>query len=169
VATLPNGDVAGSLEGHEPATGRSAVGSGKGEAAAVRQCADAAEGLSGPAQRFESAYRKAGRNFHWHSPNYSSRAIHEPEPNDGNNDAPLALSRRGVSLDDRTPELEAAIRAQDAVIAEAQRLLAGCRQPGGLTRDALIDELRKLFDGRQQRDAQRLSREALGEDFGNIA
>jgi hypothetical protein len=56
-----------------------------------------------------------------------------------------------VSLDDRTPELEAAIRAQDAVIAEAQRLLAGCRQPGGLTRDALIDELRKLFDGRQQR------------------
>jgi|ERR1700722_5004394 hypothetical protein len=48
VATLPNGDVAGSLEGHEPATGRSAVGSGKGEAAAVRQCADAAEGLSGP-------------------------------------------------------------------------------------------------------------------------
>jgi hypothetical protein len=54
-------------------------------------------------------------------------------------------------LDDRTPELEAAIRAQDAVIAEAQRLLAGCRQPGGLTRDALIDELRKLFDGRQQR------------------
>ena len=38
-----------------------------------------------------------------------------------------------MSLDDRTPELEAAIRAQDAVIAEAQRLLAGCRQPGGAT------------------------------------
>jgi hypothetical protein len=29
--------------------------------------------------------------------------------------------------------------------------------------------LRKLFDGPQERDAQRLSREALGEDFGNNA
>jgi hypothetical protein len=72
-------------------------------------------------------------------------------------------------MDDRTAELEAAIRAQDAVIAEAQRLLADGRRPGGLSRDALIDELRKLFDGPRQRDAQRLSREALGEDFGNNA
>jgi hypothetical protein len=29
--------------------------------------------------------------------------------------------------------------------------------------------LRKLLDGPKQRDAQRLSREALGEDFGNNA
>jgi hypothetical protein len=72
-------------------------------------------------------------------------------------------------LDDRTVELEAAVRAQDAVIAEAQRLLADCLRPGGLSRDALIDALRKLFDGPQERDAQRLSREALGEDFGNNA
>jgi hypothetical protein len=72
-------------------------------------------------------------------------------------------------LDDRTAELEAAIRAQDAVIAEAQRLLADCLRPGGLGPDALLDELRKLLDGPRQRDAQRLSREALGEDFGNNA
>ena len=72
-------------------------------------------------------------------------------------------------MDDRTAELEAAIRAQDAVIADAQRLLADCLRPGGLSRDCLIDALRKLFDGPQERDAQRLSREALGEDFGNNA
>jgi hypothetical protein len=84
--------------------------------------------------------------------------------------APLQRYRgRGEPLDDRTAELEAAIRAQDAVIAEAQRLLADCLRPGGLSRDALINELRKLLDGPQQRDAQFLSREALGEDFGNNA
>jgi hypothetical protein len=75
----------------------------------------------------------------------------------------------GEPLDDRTAELEAAVRAQDALIAEAQRLLADHVRPGGLGRDALIKELRKLLDGPKQRDAQRLSREALGEDFGNNA
>jgi hypothetical protein len=83
--------------------------------------------------------------------------------------AALALSRRGESLDDRIVELEAAVRAQDALIAEAQRLLTDTLRPGGLSRDALIDKLRKLLDGPQQREAQRLSREALGEDFGNNA
>jgi hypothetical protein len=70
---------------------------------------------------------------------------------------------------DRTTELEAAVRAQDALIAGAQRLLIDSLRPGGLSRDALIDELRKLLDGAQQREAERLSREALGEDFGNNA
>jgi hypothetical protein len=72
-------------------------------------------------------------------------------------------------LDDRTAELEAAIRAQDALIAEGQRLLTDCLRPGGLSRDALIDKLHELLDGPQQREAQRLSREALGKDFGNNA
>jgi hypothetical protein len=48
-------------------------------------------------------------------------------------------------------------------------LLAECLRPGGLSSDALIKELHRLLDGPQQRDAQRLSREALGEDFGNNA
>jgi hypothetical protein len=33
----------------------------------------------------------------------------------------------------------------------------------------LIDSLLKLFDGPQQREVQQISREALGEDFGNNA
>ena len=75
----------------------------------------------------------------------------------------------GEPLDDRIAELEAAIRAQDAVIAEAQQLLADTLRSDGLSRDALIDELRKLLDGPKQRVTQLLSREALGEDFGNNA
>src|ERR1700677_916606 len=76
---------------------------------------------------------------------------------------------RGAAMTDRTAELEAAVRAQDALIAEAQRLLTDSLRPDGLSRDALIDELRKLLDGPRQREAERLSREALGEDFGNNA
>ena len=72
-------------------------------------------------------------------------------------------------MTDRTVELEAALRAQDALIAEAQRLLSDSQRPSGLSRDALIETLRKLLDGPQQREAQRLLREALGEDFGNNA
>ena len=72
-------------------------------------------------------------------------------------------------MTDRTAELEAALHAQDALIAEAQRLLTDALRPGGLSRDALIDELRKLLDGAPQREAQRLVREALGEDPGNVA
>ena len=143
--------------------------SGKGEPRPFAQCGDAAEGLSGPAQRFHSAYREAGRNFHWLSPRCPNRTICEGELEDGNNGAALALSRMGEPLDDRIAELEAAIRAQDAVIAEAQRLLADTLRSGGLSRDALIDELRKLLDGPKQRVTQLLSREALGEDFGNNA
>jgi hypothetical protein len=48
-------------------------------------------------------------------------------------------------------------------------LLTDSLRPGGLSRDALIDELRKLFDGPEQREAERLLGEALGEDFGNNA
>jgi hypothetical protein len=72
-------------------------------------------------------------------------------------------------MTDRTAELEAALRAQDALIAEAQRLLTDSLRPGGLSRDTFIDELRKLLNGASQREAQRLVREALGEDPGNVA
>jgi hypothetical protein len=71
-------------------------------------------------------------------------------------------------MNDRIAELEAAIRAQDNLIAEAQGLLARY-----LTKEiespTLVDNLLKLFDGPQQREVQRLSREALGGDFGNNA
>jgi hypothetical protein len=71
-------------------------------------------------------------------------------------------------MTDRTVELEAAVRAQDALIAEAQGLLT--RYLAKRTKQAeLIDNLLWLFDGPQQREAQRLVREALGEDFGNNA
>jgi hypothetical protein len=48
----------------------------------------------------------------------------------------------------------AAVRAQDALIAEAQRLLSDIVRPGGLSRDALVDALRKLFEGPKRREAQ---------------
>jgi hypothetical protein len=143
--------------------------SGKGEAAAVRQCGGAAEGLSGPALRFEPHIGRRGEiSTGFLQPASGAQSARRNPTTETM--APLQRYRgRGEPLDDRTAELEAAIRAQDAVIAEAQRLLADCQRPGGLSRDALIEELRKLFDGPPQRDAQRLSREALGEDFGNNA
>ena len=102
-------------------------------------------------------------------PTYASRAIREPERNHGNNGDRSDVIAGGAAMTDRSAELEIAVRAQDALIAEAQRLLTDYLRPGGLSGDALIDELRKLFQGPRQREAQRLSREALGEDFGNNA
>jgi hypothetical protein len=72
-------------------------------------------------------------------------------------------------MTDRTAELEAAVRAQDGLIAEAQRLLADGQRANGLNRDTLITQLRALLEGPRQREAQRLAPEALGEDPGNIA
>jgi hypothetical protein len=70
--------------------------------------------------------------------------------------------------DKRTLKLEAALRAQAALTAEAQAQIARY-----LSREiellALADGLIRLFDGPQERDAQRLAHEALGEDFGNNA
>jgi hypothetical protein len=45
-------------------------------------------------------------------------------------------------MTDRTAELEAAVRARDALIAEAQRLLAECLRADGSGRDTLITQLR---------------------------
>jgi hypothetical protein len=68
----------------------------------------------------------------------------------------------------RTEHLEPAIRAQNALISEAQaeitRYLAK-----EIEASELVDRLIRLLDGPQQREAQRLAREALGEDFGNNA
>jgi hypothetical protein len=72
-------------------------------------------------------------------------------------------------MTDRTAEFETAIRAQAGLISEAQELPTRY-----LTKDieapALIDGLLKLLDGPEQREAERLAREALGEkEPGNIA
>jgi hypothetical protein len=71
-------------------------------------------------------------------------------------------------MNDRTAELDAAVRAQDALIAAAQELLTRY-----LTKQIesaeLVVSLLTLLDGPRQRETQRLVREALGEDFGNNA
>jgi hypothetical protein len=72
-------------------------------------------------------------------------------------------------MNDRSSELEAAVRAQDALIAEAQRLLKAYVEAKRVHPDAVINDLLWLFDGPRQREAQRLVREALGEDFGSNA
>jgi hypothetical protein len=69
---------------------------------------------------------------------------------------------------DRTAKLEAALRAEDALIVEAQVLLMRYLAQE-IEAPALVDGLRRLLDGPQQREAQRRAREALGEDFGNNA
>jgi hypothetical protein len=66
-------------------------------------------------------------------------------------------------MTDRTAELEAAVRAQDALIAEAQCLLTDYLSKRTESAE-LIDGLLTLFDGPRQREAQRLVREALGEE-----
>jgi hypothetical protein len=72
-------------------------------------------------------------------------------------------------MTDRTAELEAAVRAQDALIAEAQRILKAYVEAKRVHPDAVINDLLWLFDGPRQREAQRLVREALGDDPGNVA
>ena len=69
---------------------------------------------------------------------------------------------------ERTTGLEAAVRAQDEIIAEAQGLLTRYLAKE-IELPALLDRLLTLFDGPRQREVQRLAREALGEDFGNNA
>jgi hypothetical protein len=54
------------------------------------------------------------------------------------------------------------------LIVEAQRLLANYFSKQTEPAD-LINNLPWLFGGPAQREAQRLAREALGEDFSNVA
>ena len=75
---------------------------------------------------------------------------------------------KAPKMNDRIAEHEAAVRAQYNLIAEAQRLLTRYLSKE-IELPTLVDNLLKLFDGPRQREVQRLSREALGEDFGNNA
>jgi hypothetical protein len=58
--------------------------------------------------------------------------------------------------------LEAALIAHAALRVQAERLIAAYVAPES-NREAIINELITLFDGPQQRDAQRLAAEALDE------
>jgi hypothetical protein len=89
----------------------------------------------------------------------------EPSPIGGSSSDVCAFSR----MNDRTTELESAVRAQSALIFEAQTLLAAYLAKD-LESPALIDRLSRLLNGPQEREADRLAREALGENEpGNIA
>jgi hypothetical protein len=72
-------------------------------------------------------------------------------------------------MNDRTAEFEAAIRAQAGLISGAQELLTRYLSKE-IEAPALIDSLLRLLDGPEQREADRIAREALGEkEPGNIA
>jgi hypothetical protein len=70
-------------------------------------------------------------------------------------------------MTDRIEQLESAVRAEDALIIEAQRLLTNYLSKQTEPAD-LINNLLWLFDGPQQREAQRLAAEALG-DVGDLS
>jgi hypothetical protein len=65
-------------------------------------------------------------------------------------------------MTDREAQLEAALRANAALRVQAERLIADYVAPES-NREAIINELITLFDGPQQRDAQRLAAKALDE------
>jgi hypothetical protein len=72
-------------------------------------------------------------------------------------------------MTDRSAALEAAVRAQDKLIAEAQGLLKAYVETKRVHPDAVINDLLWLFDGPRQRETQRLVLDALGDDPGNVA
>jgi hypothetical protein len=69
----------------------------------------------------------------------------------------------------RTILLESALRAEAALIAEAQQLLSDYLRPYGPSREVVVNRLLALLDGPQQREVQRLLVEALGNDTSNVA
>ena len=72
-------------------------------------------------------------------------------------------------MSDRTAELEAAIRAQETLINEAQEEITNYLAKEIEAR-VFVDRIIRLFDGPQQREAKRWVREALanGERWQSI-
>ena len=66
----------------------------------------------------------------------------------------------------RETQLSAALTANVALRVQAERLIAAYIEPNS-DRPAVINELITLFDGPQQREAERLALEALAEDQGS--
>jgi len=71
-------------------------------------------------------------------------------------------------MTERTTQLEATLSAQSALIEQAQAEIARYLSKE-IESPEFIDRIIRLLDGPQQREALRLAREALGEDFGNNA
>ena len=67
-------------------------------------------------------------------------------------------------MPDRPAKLEAALRVNAALRVDAERLIAAYVAPES-DREAIVNELIRLFDGPAQREAQRLVTEALGEGW----
>jgi len=65
-------------------------------------------------------------------------------------------------------KLTHALRANAKLREQAEELIAAYIEPAS-DQSAVINQLIRLFDGPEQRDAQRLAQSALGEDFGNNA
>jgi hypothetical protein len=63
-------------------------------------------------------------------------------------------------------KLTAALKANVALRVEAERLIAAYVAPES-DRPTIVNELITLFDGPQQREAERLALEALAEDQGS--
>ena len=63
-------------------------------------------------------------------------------------------------MTDRSAALEAAVRAQDKLIADAQRLLKSYVETKRVHPDAVINDLLWLFDGPRQRETQGLVHDA---------
>jgi hypothetical protein len=65
---------------------------------------------------------------------------------------------------ERLAKLEAALRVNAGLRIQAEHLIAAYVSPES-DREAIVNELIRLFDGPAQREAQRLVTEALGEGW----
>jgi hypothetical protein len=84
---------------------------------------------------------------------------HRPELESYFDDFPLTEARS--SNDSREAKLAAALDAHVSLRTQAEELIAAYVAPGS-DRVTILTELITLFDGPQQREAQRLAAEALG-------
>jgi hypothetical protein len=71
--------------------------------------------------------------------------------------------RQRLDMNNRETRLAAALDANVALRVQAERLIAAYVAPDS-DRATVVNELIALFDGPQQREAQRLMAEALGEN-----
>jgi hypothetical protein len=91
-----------------------------------------------------------------------ARAIIQRRPELGHYFDDFASAKAFRDIAPRETKLSAALAANVALRVEAERLIAAYIEPNS-DRPAVLNELIILFDGPQQREAQRLAAEALDE------